>query len=73
MKRLSNQDRLGRLRAQLRHFEQSPDFGDKEAVDAIRQFLLLRIREAEGAMHMRPAVDLWQKDAAHLRVDSEAA
>jgi hypothetical protein len=38
------------LKAQLHHFDHSPDFGDGEAVQAIRQHLLLRIREVEGAM-----------------------
>jgi len=38
------------LRAQLHHFDHSPDFGDAESVEAIRRLLLLRIRQAEGAM-----------------------
>ena len=38
------------LKAQLHHFDHSPDFGDGEAVQVIRQHLLLRIREAEGAV-----------------------
>jgi len=38
------------LKAQLHHFDHSPDFGDGESVEAIRRHLLLRIREAEGAM-----------------------
>ncbi|MGC2613123.1 MAG: hypothetical protein WA354_03760 [Terracidiphilus sp.] len=38
------------LRAQLHHFDDSPDFGDGEAVAVIRRHLLNRIREAEGAM-----------------------
>jgi hypothetical protein len=42
--------RLEELRAQLRHFEQSPDFGDGDSVERIRQHLLLRIREAEGTI-----------------------
>jgi hypothetical protein len=42
-------DRAEELRSQLRHFENSPDFGDADAVAAIRSLLLLRIREAESA------------------------
>ncbi len=43
-------DQLTTLRANLRHFEQSPDLGDSEAVEAIRQHLRMRIREAEGRL-----------------------
>jgi len=39
---------LETLRANLEHFEKSPDFGDAEAVEAIRRHLQMRIREAEG-------------------------
>lgn len=42
-------DRLKTLRTYLEHFDQSPDFGDREAVEAIRQLLLMRIREEESA------------------------
>ena len=45
---------LANLRETLRHFEQSPDFGDAEAVDAIRRHLQVRIREAEGALRCPP-------------------
>jgi hypothetical protein len=48
MNRLSQHELLHSLRAQLRHFDCSPDFGDAEAVAVIRHYLLLRIREAEG-------------------------
>ena len=41
-------DLLRTLRANLEHFESSPDFGDREAVEAIRRHLKVRIREAEG-------------------------
>jgi hypothetical protein len=47
-------DQLTALRASLEHFEQSPDFGDSESVDAIRRHLELRIRQAEGAMRFPP-------------------
>jgi hypothetical protein len=50
LKKLGAMQRLEELRAQLRHFEQSPDFGDGDAVERIRQHLLLRIREAEATM-----------------------
>jgi len=45
-------DLLERLRANLWHFDNSPDFGDREAVEAIRRHLELRIREAEGRVRM---------------------
>jgi hypothetical protein len=71
MSRLSKSDLLQSLRAQLQHFDQSPDFGDAEAVAAIRQHLVLRIREAEGALQnpvrARSDRELWP--ASH----SEAA
>ena len=53
MKHSPQQDRVEALRAQLSHFEQSPDFGDAEAVAVIRRHLLLRIREAESASRIR--------------------
>lgn len=46
-------DLLETLRANLEHFENSPDFGDAEAVEAIRRHLLVRIREAEGLVLMQ--------------------
>lgn len=42
--------RLETLRAYLHHFDNSPDFGDRETVAAIRKHLMMRIREAESAM-----------------------
>jgi hypothetical protein len=51
MKRPSLTDLLYKLRQQLDHFDRSPDFGDAEAVAAIRGYLVLRIREAERLMH----------------------
>ena len=50
MNQASHRDVLYKLRAQLEHFDCSPDFGDADAVAAIRQHLLLRIREAESSM-----------------------
>ena len=44
---------LYRLRLQLQNFESSPDFGDGEAVAAIRRHLLVRIREAESLVQDR--------------------
>jgi len=38
------------LRGYLDHFDHSPDFGDGEAVAAIRRHLLTRIRELEGSI-----------------------
>lgn len=43
-------DRLQTLQANLQHFNLSPDFGDGEAVAAIRVYLIVRIREAEDAI-----------------------
>ena len=45
-------DLLEKLRANLQHFESSPDFGDGEAVEEIRRHLEVRIREAEGLARM---------------------
>lgn len=49
MKTCLHTDRLERLRDNLQHFDLSPDFGDGEAVTAIRMHLMARIREAENA------------------------
>jgi hypothetical protein len=49
-------DQLAALRASLQHFEQSPDFGDSESVEIIRRHLMVRIREAEGALRCPPWV-----------------
>jgi hypothetical protein len=49
----SHMDVLSRLRAQLEHFDRSPNFGDAAAVAAIRRHLLVRIREAESLMRSR--------------------
>ena len=49
-------DLLHRLQAQLQHFDRSPDFGDAEAVAAIRLHLLGRIREAESLVQCRMPV-----------------
>lgn len=53
MNRPSHTDLLYRLQAQLQHFDRSPDFGDAEAVAAIRRHLLVRIREAESLVQCR--------------------
>jgi hypothetical protein len=45
------------LRTQFEHFDRSPDFGDGEAVRVIRQHLLTRIREAEGATLCRARLE----------------
>jgi hypothetical protein len=54
------------LRAQLEHFDRSPDFGDGEAVQVIRQHLLTRIREVEGAMRCRA----WLEPQQILRAEA---
>jgi hypothetical protein len=64
-KRAHTVDQLANLRASLRHFEQSPDFGEGKAVDFIRRHLQVRIREAEGALRCPP----WMQ----VRVEVEAA
>jgi hypothetical protein len=50
-------DLLKTLRANLEHFENSPDFGDAEAVEAIRRHLRVRIREAEGLV----LIERWER------------
>ena len=71
MKRASQTTRLQALRAQLQHFNDSPDFGDAEAVEIIRQHLLLRIREAEGDLRTRAHTQA--NAATHIAFQSEAA
>jgi hypothetical protein len=71
MKRASQTTRLQALRAQLQHFNDSPDFGDAEAVEIIRQHLLLRIREAEGDLRTRARAQAHA--ATHIAFQSEAA
>ena len=63
-------DLLETLRAQLHHFDHSPDFGDGKAVAVIRQHLLLRIREAEGRLRVHS-----RENAKRLgsRLETEAA
>ena len=56
--------RLEVLNTYLRHFDQSPDFGDSEAVAEIRRHLLIRIREAESAMRCREWLQQSQAEAA---------
>jgi hypothetical protein len=56
MKRPLPTDLLYRLQAQLRHFDDSPDFGDAAVVAAIRVHLLIRIREAEGLVRSHSLV-----------------
>jgi hypothetical protein len=56
MNRVPHQELLFRLRAELQHFEESPDFGDADSVAVIRQHLLLRIREVEGSLQYRTGI-----------------
>lgn len=58
MKTASPMDQLAALRASLEHFEQSPDFGDSDAVEIIRRHLMVRIRETEGALRCPPWVEV---------------
>ncbi len=71
MNKLPRHDSLQALRAQLQHFDHSPDFGDAESVAVIRRHLMLRIREAEGAM--RNKVGVRYDSVAQPAFDSEAA
>ena len=50
MNRLPKEEVIRELRAQLQHFDRSPDFGDGESVQVIRQLRVRRIHEAEGAL-----------------------
>jgi hypothetical protein len=45
-------DLLEKLRSNLEHFRNSPDFGDAETVEAICRHLAIRIRETEGWVRM---------------------
>ena len=71
MNKLPKADLLKALRAQLQHFDHSPDFGDSEAVAVIRKHLLLRIRETEGALRDRAIVHSGERVQPAFR--SEAA
>jgi hypothetical protein len=53
MNKLPQDEMIYALRAQLRHFDESPDFGEGAAVQIIRLHLLDRIHEAEIAMKYR--------------------
>jgi hypothetical protein len=67
MNKLPKDEMIHALRAQLRHFDESPDFGDGAAVQIIRLHLLDRIREAEIAMKYRVPLK------PYLRLFTEAA
>lgn len=56
--------RLEVLNTYLRHFDQSPDFGDSEAVAEIRRLLHDRIRETESAMRCRECLEQSRTEAA---------
>jgi hypothetical protein len=73
MNRLSKSQLVQALRKQLQHFDESPDFGDAEAVAAIRKHLLLRIREAEHAAKCGAAVHFEQGHQPVSAFDSKAA
>jgi hypothetical protein len=71
MNRLPKAELLQSLHAQLKHFDHSPDFGDADAVAVIRKHLLLRIREAEGAL--RDGVGVQSDRRVQPAFHSEAA
>jgi hypothetical protein len=73
MNRVPHQELLSTLRAQLQHFDDSPDFGDAEAVAVIRRHLLLRIRETEGALLYRTGLRSDTGTEAGPAFHSEAA
>jgi len=50
MQHASQDRRLQMLRANLAHFQLSPDVGDGSDVEVIKQFLELRIRETESVL-----------------------
>jgi hypothetical protein len=50
MQHTSQNLRLQTLRANLEHFQLSPDVGDGLDVQVIKRFLELRIREAESIL-----------------------
>ena len=56
--------RLEVLNTYLQHFDESPDFGDGEAVAEIRRLLLCRIREVESAMRCRECLQQSRTEAA---------
>jgi len=73
MNRLPKSQLLKILREQLQHFDQSPDFGDAEAVAVIRRHLLLRIREAEYAAKCEPRAHFEPGHQPAPAFDSRAA
>lgn len=73
MHKLSQHELLRMLHAQLHHFEQSPDFGDQDAVAVIRQHLLRRIREAESGMQERVRISYRRGFGSKHKTESEAA
>jgi hypothetical protein len=48
-------DRLVTLHANLKHFAESPDFGDGVAVIKIRSMILNRIAEVDSTLRLAPA------------------
>ena len=73
MNQVSHRDLLSKLRAQLEHFDCSPDFGDAETVAAIRRHLMLRIREAESSMRCRFPVSAETVSKTERMAQAEAA
>jgi hypothetical protein len=58
MKHRPQHPQLHTLRFNLEHFHHSPDFGDGADVEAIKQFLALRIREAEHAQRHNERIQI---------------
>ena len=55
---LPHSDTLEKLRADLRHFEQSADFGENPTVIEIKAHLLRRIGELESALRRTKGLEL---------------
>jgi hypothetical protein len=60
-------DTLENLRFNLRHFQNTPHFGDPETVEAICKHLELRIRQTEGWVRMIEAEQIISKTQLQAR------
>ena len=73
MNRLPKSQLLQTLREQLQYFDESPGFGDAEAVAVIRRHLLQRTREAEHAAQCGTRVRFEPGHQPVLMFDSKPA
>jgi predicted transcriptional regulator len=58
MSNLSPADSLEKLRADLRHFEESSEFGENSTITQIKTHLLRRIADLESVLQRTNALDL---------------